>query len=189
MSVEMRAMNRNIALMLTSQAGDRGRFHQFEDKLHVSEQFINTSIGMHVMPHIYNSNAYVICTTQGQPRYAMADKHDRGYGAAHISTPKTSVHFVAQHPMVFQHTVQSIRKDPYLGAAAEHQCAEIDISKLGRPGINNIKKARGLMRAGGEASKHLYTDWPHDFVLMGSDNDRIFYKDLTIEQWSYGFWQ
>jgi hypothetical protein len=24
-------------------------------------------------------------------------------------------------------------------------------------------------------------------VLVGSDNDRVFYKDLTIEQWSYGF--
>jgi hypothetical protein len=63
----------------------------------------------------------------------------------------------------------------------------MDVSHLGRANNSNIKKARGLMRAGGEASKHLYTDWPHDFVLVGSDNDRIFYKDLTIEQWSYGF--
>jgi hypothetical protein len=44
MSVEMRAMNRNIALMLSSQAQERGQVHQFEDKLNVSEQFINTAV-------------------------------------------------------------------------------------------------------------------------------------------------
>jgi hypothetical protein len=43
------------------------------------------------------------------------------------------------------------------------------------------------MRAGSEAAKHYYVDWPHDFVLEGIDNQRIFYKDLTIEQWGYGF--
>jgi hypothetical protein len=43
------------------------------------------------------------------------------------------------------------------------------------------------MRAGGESSKHLYTDWPHDHVLVGNDNERIYYKDLSIEQWSYGY--
>jgi hypothetical protein len=182
MSVEMRAMNRNIALMLSSQLQDRGYVYQHEDKLNVSEQFINTSIGMHVKLHIYNSNAYVICTTQAQPRYAMANTHDRGYTTTHSVVPKTSVQFAAQQPVISQHTVRSMRRDPELSAAVEYQCAEMDMSHLGRPNNSNIKKARGLMRAGGEASKHLYTDWPHDFVLVGSDNDMIFYKDLTIEQ-------
>jgi hypothetical protein len=78
-----------------------------------------------------------------------------------------------------------MRRDTNLMAAADYHCADMDTSHLGRH--TNAKKARGLMRAGGEASRHLYTDWPHNFVLVGSDNDRIFYKDLTIEQWSYGF--
>jgi hypothetical protein len=65
--------------------------------------------------------------------------------------------------------------------------SELETSQIGIiPNINN-KKARGLMRAGGESSKHLYTDWPHDYVLVGSDNERVYYKDLSIEQWSYGY--
>jgi hypothetical protein len=80
-----------------------------------------------------------------------------------------------------------MRKDSNLMTAAEVQCAELDGTNLGRPSNLNIKKARGLMRAGREASRHLYTDWPHDFVLVGSDNDRVFYRDLSMEQWSYGF--
>jgi hypothetical protein len=83
--------------------------------------------------------------------------------------------------------LQAMRRDTNLMAAADYHCADMDISHLGRHMNINAKKARGLMRAGGEASRHLYTDWPHDFVLVGSDNDRVFYKDLTIEQWSYGF--
>jgi hypothetical protein len=154
MSVEMRAMNRNIALMLTSQVQDRGHVYQHEDKLNVSEQFINTSTGMHIRPHIYNSNAYVICTTHAQPRYAMANTHNQGYTTTHSVVPTTSVQFAAQQPVVSQHTVRSMRRDPELSAATEYQCAEMDVSHLGRPNNSNIKKACGLMRAGGEASKH-----------------------------------
>jgi hypothetical protein len=53
--------------------------------------------------------------------------------------------------------------------------------------INSNKKARGLLRAGGEASRHVHIDWPHDFVLSGPDKDRICYKDLNLEQWAYGY--
>jgi hypothetical protein len=49
------------------------------------------------------------------------------------------------------------------------------------------KKLRGLTRAGGEAAKTLYTDWPHDFVLVGLENSRIFYKDLNFQQWGFGY--
>jgi hypothetical protein len=85
-----------------------------------------------------------------------------------------------------QPTIQAIRNDPYIVAMAQGHCNELEGLQIGiNTNINN-KKARGLMRAAGEA-KHLYTDWPPDFVLVGSDNDRVFYKDLSLEQWSYGY--
>jgi hypothetical protein len=43
------------------------------------------------------------------------------------------------------------------------------------------------LRAGGESSKHIHIDWPHDFILAGPDKNRIFYKDLNLEQWGYGY--
>jgi hypothetical protein len=87
----------------------------------------------------------------------------------------------------FQPSLQAIRTDPRIMMAAQSQYSDLEASQLGMGHNSNNKKARGLMRAGGESSKHLYTDWPHDYVLVGSDNERVFYKDLSIEQWSYGY--
>jgi hypothetical protein len=39
----------------------------------------------------------------------------------------------------------------------------------------------------GGSGKMLYTDWPHDFVLVGLENSRIFYKDLNFQQWGFGY--
>jgi hypothetical protein len=61
-------------------------------------------------------------------------------------------------------TLQAMRRDTNLMAVADYHCADMDISHLGRLTNINAKKACGLMWAGGEASKHLYTDWPHDCV-------------------------
>jgi hypothetical protein len=80
-----------------------------------------------------------------------------------------------------------MRSDKALRASADSQLQDMDTECLGTILNSNNKKARGLMRAGGEAARHFYVDWPHDFVLEGIDNQRIFYKDLTIEQWAYGF--
>jgi hypothetical protein len=71
MGSKMRAMNRNIALMLQAQLSDRERMNRLEGK-NVSEQIINTSIGFTARPHIYNSNSYIVCTTQASPVYTTA---------------------------------------------------------------------------------------------------------------------
>jgi hypothetical protein len=70
---------------------------------------------------------------------------------------------------------------------AEERCAEIDASHLGNCYYTSSKKARGLLRAGGEASKHVHIEWPHDHILVGPDKDRVFYKNLNMEQWAYGY--
>jgi hypothetical protein len=49
--------------------------------------------------------------------------------------------------------------------------------------ISSNKKSSGLLRVGG----HVHIDWPHDYVLSGPDKDRIYYEDLNLEQWAYGY--
>jgi hypothetical protein len=183
----MRDMNQNIAMMLLEAREDRERLKQIESKINVSELSKNTSIGVSALPHIYHSNSYSVCFTQAQPTYSTANTQPHTYTAGmavnqgHMQA-QTHVTETRDHP-----SLRAMRTDPYIMAAAQAQCNELEASQLGTvPNINN-KKARGLMRAGGEASRHLYTDWPHDYVLVGSDNERVFYKDLNIEQWSYGY--
>jgi hypothetical protein len=50
-----------------------------------------------------------------------------------------------------------------VSATVKQQCHMLEASPIVISTVNN-KKARGLMRAGGEAAKTLYTDWPHDFL-------------------------
>jgi hypothetical protein len=33
----------------------------------------------------------------------------------------------------------------------------------------------------------MHIDWPHDYILSGPDKERVFYKDLNLEQWGYGY--
>jgi hypothetical protein len=73
-----------------------------------------------------------------------------------------------------------------VSATVKQQCHMLDSSPKGISTVNS-KKARGLMRAGGEAAKTLYTDWPHDFVLVGLENHQVFYKDFNFQQWGYGY--
>jgi hypothetical protein len=65
------------------------------------------------------------------------------------------------------------------------QYEEFESGQIGN--ISTNKKTRGLLRAGGESSKHIHIDWPHDFILAGPDKNRIYYKDLNLEQWGYGY--
>jgi hypothetical protein len=84
--------------------------------------------------------------------------------------------------------LRAIRSDPLIAAEVRHKCDNLDASAIGMvPSFINNKKARGLMRAGGEAAQTLYTEWPHDFVLVGLENKRVFYKDLNFEQWGFGY--
>jgi hypothetical protein len=52
--------------------------------------------------------------------------------------------------------------------------------------ISGNKISRGLLRAGGESSRHVHIDWPHDYVLSGPNKERIYYKDLNLEHGVYG---
>jgi hypothetical protein len=185
--LEMRDMNRNIAMMLLEAREDRERMKRIENKINVSESPINTSIGFSALPHIYYSNSYSVCFTQAQPTYSTANTQPHTYTAGMAvhqgqRQAQTYVTETCDHP-----SLRALRTDPYIMSAAQGQCNELEASQLSTvPNINN-KKARGLMWAWGEASRHLYTDWPHDYVLVGSDNERVFYKDLNIEQWSYSY--
>jgi hypothetical protein len=89
-------------------------------------------------------------------------------------------------PIYNGQSLREVRADPTVSAAVQQQCHMLDSSPIGIATVNS-KKARGLMRAGGEAAKTLYTDWPHDFVLVGLENHRVFYKDLNFQQWGYGY--
>jgi hypothetical protein len=53
--------------------------------------------------------------------------------------------------------------------------------------ISASKKSRGLLRSGGESSRHVHIDWPHDYILSGPDKERVFYKDFNQEQWGYEY--
>jgi hypothetical protein len=74
-------------------------------------------------------------------------------------------------------SVREMRGDQRLQWEAEETFAEMDVSYLGNEQYITSKKARGLLRAGG----------PHDHILVGPDKERVFYKNLNMEQWAYGY--
>jgi hypothetical protein len=77
-------------------------------------------------------------------------------------------------------TLAELRGDNRLLTNVNNQYEEFEAGHLGNVSTN--KKARGLLRAGGESSRHLHIDWPHDFILAGPDKNHIFYKNLNLEQ-------
>jgi hypothetical protein len=79
--LEMRDMDRNIAMMLLEAREDRERMKRIESKINVSEASINTSIGFSALPHIYHSNSYSMCFTQAQPTYSTANTLPHTYTA------------------------------------------------------------------------------------------------------------
>jgi hypothetical protein len=96
-------------------------------------------------------------------------------------------HHAVGAPSSYVPTLNEMRKDNRLVAEAEERCGEIDASHLGNCHYTSSKKAWGLLRAGVEASKHVHIEWPHDHILVGPDKDRVFYKNLNMEQWAYGY--
>jgi hypothetical protein len=83
-------------------------------------------------------------------------------------------------------SLQALRSDATLQLQSKQRCEELDVSLLRNAQISTNKKSRGLMRAGGEASQHVYTEWPHDYVMVDPDQQQVYYRDLTLEQWAYG---
>jgi hypothetical protein len=81
----------------------------------------------------------------------------------------------------------AMRSDPTLHYGATVRLQELENSVLRNSSSQNNKKAHGLLRAGGEASHHVYQEWPHDYVMVGPDKYRIYYKELNIEQFGYGY--
>jgi hypothetical protein len=81
-------------------------------------------------------------------------------------------------------TIAELRGNQRLTAEVQAHYNMMEENQIGN--ISSNKKSRGLLRAGGE-SRHVHIDWPHDYVLSGPDKDRIYYKDLNLEQWAYGY--
>jgi hypothetical protein len=182
---EMQAMNRNITLMLANQVREERRFVRLEHLINVStfpRNNIFTSTGFSIAPMIHNSTNVVYCYSQAAPVYTKPRAHMyEDQGRQPLS------HHVVGAPSTYVPTLHEMRKDHRLIAEAEERCAEIDAPHLGNCQYISSKKARGLLRAGGEASKHVHIEWPHDHILVGPDKDRVYYKNLNMEQWAYGY--
>jgi hypothetical protein len=79
--LEIRDMNRNIAMMLCEAKEDRERMKRIENRINVNDIPINTSIGVSILPHVHYTNSYPVCFTQVQPTYATANSYTHGrYG-------------------------------------------------------------------------------------------------------------
>jgi hypothetical protein len=172
---EMQTMNRNIALMLANQIKDDRRFDRLEQLLNVSRSPSNnifTLNGFSIAPMIHNSTSVIYCHSQAATVYTKPRAHmyeDQG-------RPLASHHMVGA-PCTYVPTLNELRKDHRLMAEVGERCAEIDASHLGNCYYTSSKKARGLLRAGGEASNYfVHIEWPHDHILVGPDKDRVFYK-------------
>jgi hypothetical protein len=161
-----------MAMIYREAREDRERLRRMESKLNVSGIPINTSIGISASPYIHTSNTYSVCFTQAQPTYTTANSHAYTHATGAPVCQASVLPSTHTAEPRGQPSLQSIRNDPHIAATAQSYCNELEASQIGTNININNKKARGLMRAGGEASKHLYTDWPHNFVLVGSDKER-----------------
>jgi hypothetical protein len=190
---ELRNINRNIEFMIRNQFEEKNALADIQQIVKVSnaiqKQFnvarVNTSTGLSVSPVISTSNNFVFCTTQAAPIYSNA-------GQAMAQSNSTISHAfpapIAPHIASVRQAVPSLaelRQGHPLLAQVDSHYDELEANQLGNVSVN--KRARGLLRAGGESSKHLHIDWPHDHILSGPDKNRVYYKDLNLEQWGYGY--
>jgi hypothetical protein len=176
---EIQAMNHNIAMMLANQVKEEKRFDRLEQLISVSRtciNTINTSTGLSVAPTLSNATNVVYCFSQAGPSYARPQSH--GYEAQRGQP--AFVQQVTGAPSMYVPTVREMRGDQSLVREAEERCAEMDASVIGNSNYVTSKKAQGLLRAGGEASRHVHIDWPHDHILVGPDKERVYYKNLNM---------
>jgi hypothetical protein len=177
-------MNNNIAAMMQMQLQEQGRMARLEQTLLVS-MTVNTSTGSQISPYDPQSNNYIICSSQGNAIYSHPSMQSQvlsSMAAVPLARPIVSA---AERALMAAY-LQALRSDATLQLQSKQRCKEMDVSLLGNAQISTNKKSRGLMRAGGEASQHVYTEWPHDYVMVGPDQQRVYYRDLTLEQWAYG---
>jgi hypothetical protein len=184
------SMNRKMNMMMHNQAEDRERLDRLTKKFehpierNVSNFLIPTSFGYHTLPQLNNSTNFISCFTQAPPIMSQLS-----LSRANTGTGTYATHSSQWGPVVtetVQPSLKALRGDPRLVQDTRQRVAELDHTLLGTVNSNN-KKSRGLTRAGGESSQHVFTEWPHDHVLVGPDQERIFYRDLSLEQWSYGY--
>jgi hypothetical protein len=146
-----------MAMMYREAREDRERLRLMESQLNVSGIPVNTSVGVSVLPHIHTSSTYSVCCTQAQPTYTTANtySHTHAPGVPAFKAPIPAP--AHSEESCGQPTLQTIRNDPYIAAAAKSYYNELEASQIGiNTNINN-KKARGLMQAGGEAPQgHLH---------------------------------
>jgi hypothetical protein len=126
-------MRRSMGLMYQSQQEDRLRMSRIEERLNAGPTYSVASsrpISHSAVSHSACATAYVPPPQQYQPQ-----------------------------PIYNGQSLREVRADPMVSAAVKQQCHMLESSPIGISTVNS-KKARGLMRAGGEAAKTLYTDWP-----------------------------
>jgi hypothetical protein len=72
--LELRAMNRNIALLVENAVDDKARRQRVENIfINVSATLINTSHSISMQLHIMQTNHVIYCNTQGRPIYTNAN--------------------------------------------------------------------------------------------------------------------
>jgi hypothetical protein len=189
MLMELRAINRNIEFMIRNQFEEKERWNSVEQFIKVSNSLsarVNTSIGLSVQPSVINSNNVIYCTSQAGPTYSSAGSRQietRPTGLTSIPTHSALRAPVQAMPIPAIPTIAELRNNQRWTAEVQSHYNALEENQIGN--ISSNKKSRRLLRAGGESSRHVHIDWPHDYVLSGPDKDRIYYKDLNLEQWAY----
>jgi hypothetical protein len=83
-------------------------------------------------------------------------------------------------------SVSSLRGDPVLAAQADQLVADLGTHTSGNsPSLNNVK--RGLVRSGGDLAPIVKTLWPQDHIVGSGSKLKVYYKDLSIFEWSNGY--
>jgi hypothetical protein len=179
-------MNRNIALLVENAVDDKACMQLVENILNVSASLINTSHSISMQLHIKQSNHVIYCNTQGRPIYTNANSLAQQYTMS-AQQPAAQLRSTVCPTYSDPVSMGAMRSDPALQYGATVRLQELENSVLGNFSSQNNKKTCGLLRAGGEASRHVYQEWPHDYVMVGPDKNRIYYKELNIEQFGYGY--
>jgi hypothetical protein len=185
MLLELRNINRNIEFMIRNQFEEKERWSSVEQFMKVSSvtsSRVNTSIGYSIQPNVINCNDNVIyCTSQAGPMYANAGERQAALATTGVTCAITHPHTTRglgqSTPILSVTTIAELRNNQQLAAEVQAHYSASEEAQIGN--INASKKSRGLLRAGGESSRHMHIDWPHDYILSGPDKERVFYKDLN----------
>jgi hypothetical protein len=159
MLMELRAINRNIEFMIRNQFEEKERWNSVEQFIKAGPTYSNAGV-------------------------RQTDTRLTGLTSTptHSAAVRAPVHVL---PISSVPTITELRSNQRLTADVQAQYNAMEENQIGN--VNSNKKSRCLLRAGGESSRHVHIDWPHDYVLSGPDKDRIYYKDLNLEQWAYGY--